>query len=83
MLKHIISKTNKAAHKEQKNTQEETGPIVTPLEVTWGCLISSSGAIELFKESHVLGNKRPDRGDGEDVCEFIFIIHLFEIHYQQ
>jgi len=83
MLKRVISEKYQTSRKEKKTIQEETSPTVTtatPLEATWGCLLSSSSMIELFRKKHVLGNKESDG----DVCEFIFvIIHFFVMCYQQ
>ena len=55
------SHKNNQPHKVQRLSKEtgETSSTtsVLPLKITWGCLISSSGVIELFKQSHVLGNQ--------------------------
>jgi len=52
---------NNQPHKVQRLSREtgETSSTtsVLPLKIIWGCLISSSGVIELFKRNHVLGNQ--------------------------
>jgi len=73
MSKRVISKSSKCSRKEKKITQEDTSPIVAPIEVTWGCLISSSDIIEFSKESHILGHRESDG----NVCEFTFIVIIF------
>jgi len=70
MSKRVIIKSSQTSRKK-KIIQENTSPIVAPLKVIWGCLISSSDIIEFSKESHILGNRESDG----DVCEFYICCH--------
>ena len=79
MLKRVISEKYQTSRKEKKIIQEETSPIVVPLGVTWGCLISSSDMVELFRKKHILGNKDSDG----DVFIFIFYCYSFFFFFEQ
>ena len=72
MSKRVISEKYQTARKERKVAQNETSPVLAPLGVTWGCLISSSHMIELFRKKHVLGNNETDGA----VCTFIPLFFL-------
>jgi len=62
-MKHIISENSQVVRKERRVVQEETDHTVAPLEVAWGCLVSSFGTTEFFKAKHVLGSEESS-GDG-------------------